>query len=143
MQNRSWIFGALFTYKQNTKHLKGVRYVTLVQTFLLLGAAEAAGGLLELITVNFDHPKRAEHLCQVGGFVTEERSDFNTFSSTELQKYKYLCCRARGFKNSPCKEDAAVHDGSSDDGHGVAFVLDAILSHAGVTDGHVHALIHH
>ena len=76
-----------FTYKHNTKHLKEDRYVTLVQTFLFLGAAEAAGGLLELITVNFDHPKRAEHLCQVGGFVTEERSDLNTFSSPDLQKY--------------------------------------------------------
>lgn len=44
---------------------------------------------------------------------------------------------------SPRKEDAAVHDGGSDDGHGVALVLDAVLAHAGVTDGHVGALIHH
>lgn len=46
-------------------------------------------------------------------------------------------------RGSPGKEDAAVHDGGSDDGHGVAFVLDAVLAHAGVTDGHVGALIHH
>lgn len=44
---------------------------------------------------------------------------------------------------SPGKQDATVHDGGSDDGHGVALVLDAVLTHAGVTDGHVHALIHH
>lgn len=44
---------------------------------------------------------------------------------------------------SPCKEDAAVHDGSSNYGHSIAFILDAILSHTGVTYGHVHALVHH
>lgn len=46
-----------------------------VQTFLFLGAAEAAGGLLELIAVNFDHPKRAEHLRQVGRLITGEKLD--------------------------------------------------------------------
>lgn len=40
------------------------------QTFLLLGAAEAARCFLELIAVNFDHPKGAEDLRQVGGLVT-------------------------------------------------------------------------
>lgn len=41
----------------------------LVQTFLFLGAAEAAGGFLELIAVNFDHPEGAKHLRQVGRFI--------------------------------------------------------------------------
>lgn len=41
-----------------------------VPTFFLLGAAEAAAGLLELVAVNFDHPKRAKDLCQVRGLVT-------------------------------------------------------------------------
>lgn len=45
--------------------------------------------------------------------------------------------------SSPSKQDAAVHDEGSDDGHSVAFVLDAILSHVGVTDSHVPALMKH
>lgn len=53
-----------------------------VRTFLFLGAAEAAGGFLELVAVNFDHPKRTEHLCQVGSFITGEKLDLNTFVPT-------------------------------------------------------------
>lgn len=41
-----------------------------VPTFFLFGAAEAAAGLLELIAVNFDHPKRAKDFGQVRGLVT-------------------------------------------------------------------------
>lgn len=44
---------------------------------------------------------------------------------------------------SPSKQDAAVHDEGSDDGHRVAFVLDAVLSHVGIADGHVPALMEH
>ena len=50
-----------------------------VQTFLFLRAAEAAGGFLELVAVNFDHPKRAEHLRQVGSFITAEELNLSTF----------------------------------------------------------------
>lgn len=56
------------------------------------------------------------------------------------------CCGGEvsdGVISSPGKQDAAVHDGGPDDGHRVAFVLDTVLAHAGVTHGHVHALIHH
>lgn len=57
--------------------------LTPAQTFLLLGAAEAAGGFLELVAVNFDHPEWAEHLGQVRRFVTEEKIfDSNTLGST-------------------------------------------------------------
>ncbi len=52
------------------------------QTFLFLGAAEAAGGFLELIPVNFDHPKWTEHLSQVRGFITGGKLDLNTFVIT-------------------------------------------------------------
>lgn len=48
-----------------------------LQTFLFLGTAEAASGFLELIAVNFDHPKRTEHLRQVGSFITVEKLDLN------------------------------------------------------------------
>lgn len=115
-----------------------------VQTFLFLRTAEAACSFLELIAVNFDHPKGAEHLCQVGSFVTAEKSHKSSSFSNALL---FLCWEENDISNdsmsSPGKEDAAVHDGSANDSHGVAFVLDTILSHAGVTDGHVHALIHH
>ena len=47
------------------------------RTFLLLGAAEAAGGFLELVAVNFDHPEWAEDLGQVGGLVTAGKRDLN------------------------------------------------------------------
>lgn len=51
-------------------------------TLLFLWAAEAARGFLELVAVNFDHPERAEHLGQVGSFVTGEKSDLDTFVPT-------------------------------------------------------------
>ncbi len=57
-----------------------MRLTASAQTFLLLRAAEAAGSFLELIAVNFDHPKRAEHLRQVGSFITADKLlDLNTF----------------------------------------------------------------
>lgn len=125
---------------------RDVTLAELAQTFLLLGAAEAAGGFLELIAVNFDHPEGTEHLGQVGRFVTAEKPELHTSdpaSGTEVNVSVLSVLAGERGVCSPCEEDAAVHDGSSDDGHGVAFVLDAVLSHAGVADGHVHALIHH
>lgn len=141
-----------------------------VHTFLFLRAAKAAGGFLELVAVNFDHPKGAEHLCQVRRFITEEESHLSSLNSSfETRKSTNISVTGSKFMKgvfsvsnpkphfihlmhnlfegrgvyAPCKEDTAVHDGSSNYGHGVAFLLDAILPHTGVTDGHVHALIDH
>lgn len=55
-----------------------------VQTFLFLGAAEAAGGFLELVTIHFDHPKWTEHLCQVGSFITAGKLGLNKSVPTEF-----------------------------------------------------------
>ena len=43
----------------------------------------------------------------------------------------------------PRKQHTAVHDGGPDDGHGVAFLLDPLLAHVGVTHCHVLPLVHH
>lgn len=58
------------------------------QTFLLLREAEEAGGFLELIAIHFDHPKRAEHLCQVGSFITAEKLHLNTHIFPPLRRCK-------------------------------------------------------
>ena len=48
-----------------------------------------------------------------------------------------------GTCHSPCEEHTAVHDGSSYNGHRVGLLLDAILTHTGVTYCHIHPLVHH
>lgn len=70
-RNRYWkeqvvIFFVFFYFSFILKNKR----TNAVPTFFLLGAAEAAAGLLELVAVNFDHPKRAKDLCQVRGLVT-------------------------------------------------------------------------
>lgn len=62
-----------------------------VQTFLVLRAAEAAGGFLELVTINFDHPKWPEHLSQVGRFITAGRIGLNKSVPTEILKNRIKC----------------------------------------------------
>lgn len=62
------------------------------QTFLLLGPAEAAGGLLELVSVDFDHPEGTEHLGQVRRLVTGRRSEMVSpaFRGGERAKKNYF-----------------------------------------------------
>lgn len=55
-----------------------------VQTFFFFRAAEAAGSFLELVTINFDHPKWTEHLCQVGSFITAGKLGLNKSVPTEI-----------------------------------------------------------
>lgn len=73
----------------------------LIQTFLFLGAAEAAGGFLELIAVNFDHPEGAKHLCQVGRFIAagiqkNPMVRFLTSNCQESQRWHHGLTRQTG-----------------------------------------------
>lgn len=48
---------------------------TISHTIFFFWAAEAARCFLELVAVNFDHPKWTKHLCQVWGFITTKKKD--------------------------------------------------------------------
>lgn len=88
---------SLVATKVSSYHNISASDVTLAasaQTFLLLGAAEAAGGFLELIAVNFDHPEGTEHLGQVGCFVTAEKPELHTSDPTSGTKVKVLVLSA-------------------------------------------------
>ena len=59
-------------------------------TFLLLWPAEAAGGFLELVAVNFDHPEWAEHLCQVGRLITGQNTNTQSGETVEGKRLDSL-----------------------------------------------------